>query len=100
MSCNVAMGEAIQRSAEFDLMMYHHRASPMTVKKHFQPGESVPETAVYAVIHDGHRAIHHATLRNGERFPECTKCVDRVRFEILQGASFGHSANTKKETGR
>jgi hypothetical protein len=100
MSCNVAMGEAIQRRAEFDLMMYHHRASPMTVKKHFQPGESVPETAVYAVIHDGHRAIHHATLRNGERFPECTKCADRVRFEILQSASFGRTASTKKQTGR
>jgi hypothetical protein len=61
MSCNVAMDEAIQLRAEFDLMMHHHRASPMTVKKHFQPGESVPETAVYGVIHDGHRAIHHAT---------------------------------------
>ena len=72
----------------------------MTVKKHFQPGESVPETAVYGVVHDGHRAIHHATLRKGERFPQCNKCKDRVRFEILHRASVGPSTSATKPAGR
>jgi len=76
-------------------MMYYHRVSPMTVKKYLQPGESVPETAVYAVIHDGHRPIHHATLRKGERFPLCAKCSDRVRFEFLQNASSGDVSGEK-----
>jgi len=71
----------------------------MTVKKHFQPGESVPETAVYAVIHDGHRSIHHATLRKEEVFPQCSKCADRVRFEILQSEPVGRNVNAKTRSG-
>jgi hypothetical protein len=80
-------------------MMYHHRASPMTVKKQFQPGEPVPETAVYAVIHDGHRSIHHATLRKEELFPQCSTCAERVRFEIFQSASIGGNFNAKRRSG-
>lgn len=41
----------------------------MTVKRHCQPGEPVPEPAVYAVIHDGHRAIHMRLFGKRSCFP-------------------------------
>jgi len=50
----------------------------MMLKKHFQPGELVPETAVYAVIHDGHRSIHHAILRKDELFPQRVEIYSRA----------------------
>jgi hypothetical protein len=56
-------------------------------KKTFQPGERVPETAVYTVVHAGHRATHEVTLRNAEVFPPCARCGDKVRFEFATEVS-------------
>jgi len=53
-----------------------------SAKKTFQPGERVPETSIYSVIHAGHRATHEVTLRKGEVFPPCARCTDKVRFEV------------------
>lgn len=76
------------------------RVSPMPVKKHFQPGESVPDTGVYAAIHDGHRLTHQVTLRKGEFFPLCSRCTDRVRFELVtSGSSIRNTGVRKKRAG-
>lgn len=56
-------------------------------KKAFQPGQSVPETAIYSVVHAGHRATHEVTLRKGELFPPCARCGDKVRFEAAVPSS-------------
>ena len=72
--------------------------SAMPVKKHFQSGESVPNTAVYAAVHDGHRVTHHVTLREGEVFPQCEQCRDRVRFEFVAGGSLLDDDQTTKQS--
>jgi hypothetical protein len=52
--------------------------SPVTVRKHFQPGDPISETAVYAVVHDGHRATHQVTLRKNVR-EEANNAAPRPR---------------------
>ncbi len=49
----------------------------------FKPGEVVPHSAVYWVIHKEHRQAHLNELRAGEMFPRCRQCGDEVRFELL-----------------
>jgi hypothetical protein len=52
----------------------------------FKPGEQVPSSGVYRVLHQGHRDEHEATLREGEQFPTCTVCAQDVRFRLVQSA--------------
>ena len=52
----------------------------------YKPGEVVPESGVYRVLHSRHRSPHESTLREGETFPNCKKCGDNVRFEHVVSA--------------
>lgn len=52
----------------------------------FKPGEMVPSSGVYRVLHKDHRDEHDATLREGEQFPSCTVCDEDVRFRLVQSA--------------
>ena len=65
-------------------------------KKTFQPGESVPDTAVYTVVHGDHRATHEVTLRKGEVFPPCALCGDKVRFEFVTDARTGRKPRVRR----
>ena len=47
----------------------------------YKPGEVVPESGVYRVLHSQHRSAHESTLREGETFPACRNCGGDVRFE-------------------
>jgi len=53
----------------------------------FKPGEVVPNSAVYRVIHKEHRQAHLNELLEGETFPRCRQCKDEVRFELLSEAN-------------
>jgi hypothetical protein len=37
-------------------------------------------------MHQKHRESHSATLFQGERFPPCAHCGERVRFALLRPA--------------
>ena len=52
----------------------------------YKPSEAVPVSGVYRVEHNGHRDAHEATLRQGEVFPPCALCADRVRFFLKHRA--------------
>ena len=52
----------------------------------FKPGEKVPSSGVYRVLHKNHRDEHDATLREGEQFPTCAVCEGEVRFQLVQSA--------------
>jgi len=63
----------------------------------FKPGEEVPESGVYTVLHHLHRESHSATIFRGERFPACSRCGTAVRFvlarrvaRIMEDADFQH----------
>ena len=43
-------------------------------------GQIVPQTGLYRVFHYRHRLPHDAVIRQGELFPTCDKCGQRVMF--------------------
>ena len=53
---------------------------------HFRPGDRARATGVYRVTHLRHRMPHELTLLEGEVFPSCKKCKDKVRFELVHAA--------------
>lgn len=53
----------------------------------FQPGDLVPESGIYTVVHDHHRQRHTATIFKGRKFPACARCGDKVRFMLSQPAT-------------
>lgn len=55
----------------------------------FRAGEPVKETGIYEVIHDAaHRDAHEAVMLNGESFPICDTCEQRVRFRLIRTAPY------------
>jgi hypothetical protein len=55
-----------------------------------KPSEQVPVSGVYRVDHNSHRDSHEVTLLEGEIFPTCAVCEDRVRFVLKHRASSIH----------
>ncbi|HEV2114679.1 MAG TPA: hypothetical protein VGR48_01560 [Terriglobales bacterium] len=51
------------------------------------PGELVPQTGLYRVSHEGHRATHEAILWEGETFPACRICGNAAEFDFVEPAS-------------
>lgn len=54
--------------------------------KLYKPGEWVPYSGIYRVIHHEHLYAHEVTSVSGERFPECRQCRSEVRFALLSAA--------------
>lgn len=55
----------------------------------FSAGDSVRETGIYEVIHDrGHRVAHEVVMLNGDAFPACDTCEQRVRFRLIRTAPY------------
>ena len=54
-------------------------------------GTLIPETGIYKVIHGEHRLPHEVILFQGEKFPRCAKCRDKVCFELVYPAEEIHT---------
>ena len=55
----------------------------------FSAGETVSETGIYEVIHDGaHRTAHEVVMLNGTPFPACDTCATKVRFRLIRTAPY------------
>jgi hypothetical protein len=66
----------------------HLRAETGFVRSQkFSTGEVVPDSGIYRVMHEGHRLPHEVTLLARQIFPRCSKCKDRVQFEVIRHAS-------------
>ena len=53
----------------------------------YRPGDSVPQSGVYRVVHEKHRDDHEATLLDGGQFPRCTHCGNGVTFFLQKAAA-------------
>ncbi len=48
-----------------------------------QPGDTVPHSGIYRVIHNHHHPQHEVTCLSGEPFPACHECGRNVRFSLV-----------------
>ncbi len=53
----------------------------------YRPGEDVPRSGVYLVLHQQHRPAHEALIVSGQPFPRCRICREQVRYRVLRGAA-------------
>lgn len=66
-----------------------HSRRPDPHTRLFSTGETVRETGIYEVIHDGaHRIAHEVVMLNGDAFPPCDTCNQRVRFRLIRTAPY------------
>jgi hypothetical protein len=52
----------------------------------FKTGTLIPQSGIYKVIHGEHRLPHEVILFQDEQFPRCSKCRDKVSFELVYPA--------------
>jgi hypothetical protein len=53
----------------------------------FEPGEIVPASGIYGVLHDeNHSQKHEVTCIIGKKFPPCNHCGADVRFRLVRAA--------------
>ncbi len=58
------------------------RMKPEGDREHrpYKPGEIVPTSGIYTVVHHDHRPPHDVIVVRGEEFPTCRFCKTDVRF--------------------
>ena len=61
-------------------------ALPVVLPKEYRPGDRAKTTGVYRASHLRHRMPHELTVLEGESFPGCKRCGDKVRFELVHAA--------------
>ncbi len=55
----------------------------------FRAGEIVRQSGIFEVIHDhAHRTAHEVVMIQGDAFPTCDTCFDRVRFRLIRTAPY------------
>jgi len=65
------------------------RRGPARHARIFLPGQPVPETGIYEVIHHrGHRTSHEVVMHREDLFPVCDQCDTRVRFKLIRTAPY------------
>jgi hypothetical protein len=52
----------------------------------YKPGQMVPRSGIYKVLHAEHRSPHRASFKAQEKFPLCSQCASHVRFELVLAA--------------
>ncbi|HLK52708.1 MAG TPA: hypothetical protein VKU42_04585 [Candidatus Angelobacter sp.] len=52
----------------------------------YKPGQTVPRSGIYKVLHAEHRLPHRASFKAQEKFPQCGQCAAHVRFELVLAA--------------
>jgi hypothetical protein len=53
----------------------------------YKPGDRVPQSGIYKVVHDPkHAQEHEVTCIEGEIFPPCNGCGQHPRFTLIRGA--------------
>jgi len=46
------------------------------------PGKFVARSGVYCIFHAGHKNPHSILFLQGDYFPPCQECGDKVRFKL------------------
>jgi hypothetical protein len=54
----------------------------------YRPGQMVPISGLYTVVHQHHRAEHEVLAIRGDEFPGCRVCKEEVRFYVRQVVAY------------
>jgi len=54
----------------------------------YDTGETVAQSGIYAIVHDGHGEPHSTALISGEPFPACEVCKQAVAYRLLRTAPY------------
>ena len=66
---------------------HHHRPTGHGPK--YRPGDPVPESGIYEVVHGReHRTAHEVVMLKGAAFPSCDTCNENVRFRLIRTAPY------------
>jgi hypothetical protein len=49
----------------------------------FKAGEACTDTGIYRAFHYQHRSPHTTFVAEGEAFPPCRRCKDRIYFKLV-----------------
>ncbi len=60
------------------------KGSAVRDARSFKPGQLVPISGLYTVVHQNHRAEHQVLAIRGDEFPACRICKGEVRFHPMQ----------------
>ena len=63
---------------------YRMATGPTRNTRGYRPGQLVPISGIYTVVHIGHRADHEVIAIRGEEFPPCRLCGSEVVFHPAQ----------------
>ena len=58
----------------------------------YKPGEQIPDSGIYKVIHKTHRHAHENIFAAGQTFPPCKHCGDKVRFQAVNSRKLASRA--------
>ena len=61
-------------------------ATPISQSRLYRPGDRADATGIYRAVHLRHRMPHELTVLEGETFPNCKRCGDKVTFELVRAA--------------
>jgi hypothetical protein len=50
----------------------------------FHSGDVSPDNSIYRAIHLNHNLTHEVTVLREQAFPECIRCGDAVRFQVVR----------------
>lgn len=69
------------------MVLIQKEANVSKIDDLFEPGDSVPVSGIYDVIHDkidgdNHAEEHRVTALRGEVFPSCRVCRDAAKYRL------------------
>ena len=50
----------------------------------YKPGDIVPASGIYRVVHYAHRLPHETAILVLKKFPRCNQCGDGVRYQLVR----------------
>jgi hypothetical protein len=75
---------------EFQLRVAMRHCFPESVvmaERDYHPGDRVPTSGIYDVLHDNNHVEHHqVTCIKGYEFPPCRGCGEKVAFRLAKAA--------------
>jgi hypothetical protein len=79
-------------------MVEEGNMAEVNVGDEFEPGDVVPKSGIYRVIHDRHAQPHEVTCIYGKVFPPCYGCGHHLRYRLVTASQHSETHELLKES--